>query len=166
MKSLVSKALALLLAFHGRPAEALPLVAEGGATARRIAGLICWRGLKDPRSAVAHLEAGPLEDPVAVVELDELYAELGSLAPRVRLLAAAPPHPRIVERRAELALRSGNPSETIRLLSQNPWQREHQRYVRSELWKAAQTALGFPDAPVPDSLNEDNLARFGAYWSA
>jgi hypothetical protein len=158
--------LALWLAFHGRAAEALPLVAEGGATARRIAGLICWRGLKDPRSAVAHLEAGPLEDPVAVVELDELYAELGSLEPRARLLAAAPPHPRIIERRADLALSSGNPSETIRLLSQASWPREHQRYVRTEMWKAAQAALGFPDNPVPEALNEDNLARFGAYWSA
>jgi hypothetical protein len=158
--------LALWLAFHGRPAEALPLVIEGKPTARRIAGLICWKGLKYPRGAVAHLSAGPLEDPVAVVELDELYAELGSLEPRASLLAAAPSHPRITERRADLALSSGNPSETIRLLSQASWPREHQRYVRTELWKAALTALGFPDNPVPETLNEDNLARFGAYWSA
>ena len=103
---------------------------------------------------------------MAVVELDELYAEIGSLAPRAHLLATASRHPRIIERRAELALRNGNPSETVRLLSRNPWQREHQRYVRGELWRAAQTALGSPDAPVPDFLNEDNLAQFGAYWSS
>jgi hypothetical protein len=160
--------LALWLAFHGCPAEALPLVVNGSATARRIAGLIYWKGLKDPSRAVGHLEAGPLDDPIAIVELDELYAELGPGydGRRAKLLGSAPPHPRVIERRADLALKLGNPSETIRLLSQAPWQREHQRYVRSELWKTAQEALGCLDTPVPDFLNEDNLARFGAYWSA
>jgi len=42
---------------------------------------------------------------------------------------------------------------------------EHQRYVRTELWKKATAALGEPDAEAPEFLNEDNLARFGAYWS-
>ncbi|HEY5909206.1 MAG TPA: DUF5107 domain-containing protein [Verrucomicrobiae bacterium] len=158
--------LALWLAFHGRPAEALPLVVKGNATARRIAGLISWKGLNEPAGAVAHLEAGPLEDPIAVVELDELYAELGATRRRAELLQRAAPHPRITERRADLALSTGQPSEAIRLLSETEWQREHQRYVRSALWRKAQAALGNPDASVPDSLNEDNLAQFGAYWSA
>ncbi len=158
--------LALWLAFHGRPREALPLVAQGCATARRIAGLICWKGLQDPQGAVAHLEAGPLKDPVAVVELDELYASLGLKQRRVELLRAVPDHPRITERRADLALSTAKPAEAIRLLSVSSWQREHQRYVRTELWRRARAALGEPGDPVPDSLNEDNLARFGAYWSA
>ena len=42
---------------------------------------------------------------------------------------------------------------------------KHQRYVRSELWKKSQAALGSNDESVPDCLNEDNLARYGAYWS-
>jgi hypothetical protein len=159
--------LALWLAFHGRPAEALPLVLNGGATARRIAGMISWKALADPTTAVAHLEAGPLNDPIAVAELDELYAALGSdyQHRRMTLLACDSSHPRLIERRADLALRAGNPPVTIQLLSQTPWQREHQRYVRTQLWKAAHQALGISDAPVPDFLNEDNLARFGAYWS-
>ncbi len=160
--------LALWLAFHGRPAEALALVVNGSKTDRRLAGLICWKGLRDPARAAGHLEAGPLNDPIAVVELDELYGELGSqyeLA-RVKLLGNAAFHPRIIERRAELELRRGNPSATIRLLSETPWQREHQRYVRSELWKKAQAALGVSEILIPDFLNEDNLAQFGAYWSA
>ena len=109
-----------------------------------------------------------MADPIAVVELDELYAELGSgyENQRAKLLQNAPGHPRVVERRADLALKLGNPSETMRLLSEAPWQREHQRYIRSDLWKKAQAALGCSEAPVPDFLNEDNLARFGAYWSA
>jgi len=162
-----SEPLALWLAFHGRPEEARRLVENGGATARRIAGLICWKGLKDPVRAVGHLESGPLNDPIALVELDELYAELGSDygARRAKLLASAPSHPHIIERRAALALTIGNPTETIRLLSGTAWQREHQRYVRSELWKKAQAALGCSEGHVPDFLNEDNLAPFGAYWS-
>ena len=158
--------LALWLAFHGRPAEALPLVDHGTPTARRIAGLICWKGLQEPVTAVAHLEAGPLEDPVAAVELDELYAELGFDDRRSILLSNAPIHPLVIERRAHLALRLGNPAETIRLLLGKTWQRQHQRYIRSELWRQAREALGLPGFPVPEFLSEDNLAQFGAYWSA
>ncbi len=158
--------LALWLAFRSRAGEALPLVERGGSTARRIAGLICWKGLGDRAAGAAHLEAGPLHDPIAVVELDELYAELGREADRARLLERAEAHAMIVERRADLALKAGRPLETIRLLSETAWQREHQRYVRSELWRRAQAALGHPDSAVPAFLMEDNLAPFGAYWSA
>jgi hypothetical protein len=84
---------------------------------------------------------------------------------RVSLLRGAPEHRLVIERRADLALTLGKAEETIRLLSETQWPREHQRYVRTELWKKAQAALGRPVEPIPDSLNEDNLARFGAYWS-
>ena len=130
--------LALWLAFHGRPEEALPLVADSPRPgAQWIAGLILWKGLGDPASAVRHLEAGPLDDPVAVATLDELYEDLGRTDKRVPLLERAPEHRLIVERRANLALATGHPDETIRLLSTTPWPREHQRYVRTELWKKA-----------------------------
>lgn len=158
--------LALWLAFRGRPKEALELVeASGIPSARRVAGLILWRGLQEASRAIAHLEAGQLDDPVAVMELDELYAELGRTDPRAALLASAPGHRFVVERRADLALATGNPAETLRLLRETPWPREHQRYVRTELWKKAKAALGEPETEAPDFLHEDNLARFGAYWS-
>jgi len=102
---------------------------------------------------------------VAVVELDELYAELNLIHQRRALLARAPNHRRIIERRADCALSADLPAETIRLLTETPWPREHQRYVRTDLWKKAKAALEQPDAGVPESLNEDTLARFGAYWS-
>jgi hypothetical protein len=157
--------LALWLAFQRRPAEALPLVSNGDPTARRLAGLLCWKAMNNPAAAVAHLESGPLHDPIAVMELDELYAVLGLHERRSALLSRAPSHPRVIERRAHLALENGNPAETIRLLSETKWQREHQRYVRTELWRKAQSMVGNSAATVPDFLNEDNLARFGAYWS-
>ena len=87
------------------------------------------------------------------------------MAKRQALLAKAPDHRFITERRAQLALERGRPDETLQLLSQTTWPRKHQRYVRTELWKLACAALGKPDVEVPETLNEDNLARFGAYWS-
>ena len=102
---------------------------------------------------------------MAVVELDELYAELGLTRERRVLLGSAPPHRLVTERRADLALATGDPAGAIRLLEGTDWPREHQRYVRTGLWRRASAALGGPAAPVPDSLNEDNLAPFGAYWS-
>jgi hypothetical protein len=158
--------LALWLAFHGRPGEALPWVEHHRApTAQRIAGLILWKGLGHAARAASHLEAGPLHDPIAVVELDELYEQLGLIDRRGPLLARAPDHLRIIERRAQLALATGRPEEARRLLGGTEWPREHQRYTRTELWRQTQTALGEPADEVPDFLHEDNLARFGAYWS-
>jgi hypothetical protein len=161
-----AESLALWLAFRDRAKEALPLVKNRGeATARRVAGLILWKGLGDPKAALPHLEAGPLHDPIAVAELDTLYAEIGLTAKRAPLLATAPNHRFIVERRADLALATSRPEETIRLLSETAWPREHQRYTRTELWRQARARLGDLASEAPDFLNEDNLARFGAYWS-
>src|SRR5262249_47056343 len=129
--SRAAEPLALWLAFNGRAAEALSLVANGGPAARPIAGLVCWKALDGPKSAVPHLEAGPLHDPIAVMELDELYAALSLHERRKALLRTPTSHPRVIERRADLALADGNPVETMRLLSETKWQREHQRYVRS-----------------------------------
>ena len=158
--------LALWLAFRDRPEEALGLAgSRPEAGAQRLAGLIRWRALKDPQGALAGLEAGPLADPVAVVELDTLYAELGLTERRIALLQRAPEHRMVVERRADLALARGNPEEALRLLEGGAWPREHQRYARTELWRRARAMLGLPAAEAPDSLNEDNLAPFGAYWS-
>jgi hypothetical protein len=166
--------LALWLAFHCRAEEALPLVENARRPAeRRLAGLIRWKGMGEPLAAVEHLEAGPLDDPVAIAELDELYAELGQTERRAALLVdtSEPPtadvlcHPLLIERRADLALQRGEPEETLRLLRSTRWQRQHQRYVRTDLWNRATATLGIVDQPPPAALGEDRLAQFGAYWS-
>ncbi|MBI3851811.1 MAG: DUF5107 domain-containing protein [Verrucomicrobia bacterium] len=158
--------LALWLAFHNRPKEALSLMEHSSApTACRLAGLILAKALQDSARAIPFLEAGPLEDPLAVVELDELYAGLGLIDKRVSLLAKSRSHGLVIERRADLALALGRPEEALQLLASTQWPREHQRYVRTTLWKRARSALGLSDAEVPEALNEDNLAQFGAYWS-
>lgn len=159
--------LALWLAFRERPREALEVIrTRPEPTARRLAGLILWRGLGDPTGALPLLEAGPLNDPIAVCELDELLVELGQADQRSRLLGAASPHPRVIERRADLALTRGQPKVALRLLQSVRWPREHQRYVRTTMWKAAKAALGESVEDVPASLGEDNLAVYGAYWSS
>jgi len=158
--------LALWLAFHNRPKEALAMLEPSREpTSCRLAGLILAKALAQPSRAVSFLEAGPLHDPVAVVELDELYTELGLTDQRASLLAQAPPHRLIIERRADLALARGKPEETLQLLGSTVWPREHQRYTRSTLWRKARAALHLPDAEVPAALGEDCLALFGAYWS-
>ena len=121
--------------------------------------------MNEPSLAVPHLEAGPLDDPIAVVELDELYAELGLHNKRHALLSRAPEHRLVTERRAGFGFGRGNPEVAIRLLHDRHWPREHQRYVRSEIWKKASAAMGSDDGAAPEFLNEDNLARFGAYWA-
>jgi hypothetical protein len=164
--SQAAEPLALWLAFHDRPKEALKVIEHTTEpSARRVAGRILWKGLGESKRAVSFLESGPLHDPVAVTELDELYTELGLTDKRRAVLAAAPAHRFVTERRAQLALVMGNPAETIRLLTRSDWPREHQRYVRTTLWKQAKAALGEQEGAVPDFLNEDNLAQFGAYWS-
>ena len=158
--------LALWLAFHQRPAEALRVVETDHSPAgRRLTGLVLWRGLRRAAEAIPHLEAGPLADPIATVELDTLCAELGMHARRVPLLQRAPMHRLITERQADLALALGRPEETLRLLDSREWPREHQRYVRTQLWRQARAQLGQDTSAPPDSLGEDNLAAFGSYWS-
>jgi hypothetical protein len=158
--------LALWLAFHNRPHEALHAVESSEQPeARRIAGLIIWKALKEPAQALPHLEAGPLDDVVAAVELDALYQELGRHELRRALLDRAPKHRLIVERRAQLALEFGHPEETLLLLKETPWPKEHQRYVRTQLWREAASRLRLGAADPPEHLNEDSLAQFGAYWS-
>ncbi|MGO8697357.1 MAG: DUF5107 domain-containing protein [Limisphaerales bacterium] len=163
---LAAEPLGSWLAFRGRASEAVSVLARATtAEARRIAGLIEWKALKEPARAVAELEAGPLQDPIAVVELDELFAELNQTAKRAAVLARCGDHRLIIERRADLAVATGQPAEALRLLASLTWPREHQRYTRGDLWKRAQAALGRTESPTPESLGEDTLARFGAYWS-
>lgn len=161
-----ANALALWLAFRKRPEEALPLVTNRKEELSQwIAGLISLHGLHDPQAAMRHFEAAPQHDPIVVVKLDELYESLGETDKRVQLLAEAPDHRHVIERRAQLALTTGNPEEALRLLSTTTWPFEHQRYVRSTLWKQACGQMGRSEEPVPEFLHEDPLAQFGAYWS-
>ena len=50
-----------------------------------------------------------------------------------------------------------------RLLLSASFQKVHQRYVRTALWKEICERLNEPCVPIPEELGEDQLAPFGAY---
>ncbi|NWK54464.1 DUF5107 domain-containing protein [Verrucomicrobiaceae bacterium N1E253] len=159
------EALALWLIGQQRHNEALDLLLPlKHSSAQRLVGLILWKTRNETKQALKHLRRGPMHDPVAVTELDQLLEQLHLHGERATLLHAARPHRLIVERQAQLALIQGKPEQTLKILTNTIWPREHQRYVRSDLWNQACQLLG-NNWPVPNSLGEDSLASFGAYWS-
>lgn len=54
-------------------------------------------------------------------------------------------------------------SEARQLLLSVNFQKIHQTYNRTELYKEINRKLGLPTDSIPNSLGEDRLARFGAY---
>jgi hypothetical protein len=112
-------------------------------------------------------EPGLQLHPQVVVARDEILRMLGThtLAEREQWLARvdAIPDERIIERRVQLLIDKGEYQTARRLLLSTPFQKIHQRYVRTALWKQLCEALREPSLPVPPELGEDQLAPFGAY---
>lgn len=69
----------------------------------------------------------------------------------------------IIERKVQLLIDMGKYKEAKELLLGFPFQHIHQTYTRTELWRQICGLLHEPFLPVPASLGEDRLARFGAY---
>jgi uncharacterized protein DUF5107/uncharacterized protein len=105
--------------------------------------------------------------PQIIVERDDVLRRVGpeALAERERWLDEADPveDERVVERRVQLLIDKGEFRRAKELLLSVPFQRIHQRYVRSMLWNALCEKLNEPCAPIPTGLGEDRLATFGAY---
>ncbi len=105
--------------------------------------------------------------PQVVVARDEVLRTLGThtLSEREQWLAKveAVYDERIIERRVQLLIDQGELQAARQLLLSSPFQKVHQRYVRTALWKQLCEALREPCLPVPPELGEDQLAAFGAY---
>jgi len=69
----------------------------------------------------------------------------------------------IIERRVQLLIDKGEYQGAKRLLLSVSFQRVHQRYARTALWKQICERLNEPYLPIPPELGEDHLASFGAY---
>ncbi|RJG25270.1 DUF5107 domain-containing protein [Paenibacillus thiaminolyticus] len=69
----------------------------------------------------------------------------------------------LMERQAWFLYDKGALDEAKAILEQHPFEKVHQRYKRSELWKLIVQALHSTEAQVPDYLGEDDLATYGAY---
>jgi hypothetical protein len=112
-------------------------------------------------------EPGLQVHPQVVVARDEILRMLGThtLAEREQWLARvdALRDERVIERRVQLLMDKGEHQTARRLLLSTPFQKIHQRYVRTALWKQLCEGLGEPCPPVPPELGEDQLAPFGAY---
>jgi len=105
--------------------------------------------------------------PQIIVARDEALRALGThtLAERERWLSRidAPPDERIIERRVQLLIDRAEFEAAKRLLLSASFQKVHQRYVRTTLWKQICERLNEPCMPIPAELGEDQLAPFGAY---
>jgi hypothetical protein len=64
---------------------------------------------------------------------------------------------------ARLLQAGGDPSGAKELLLSTEFQKIHQRYIRTDLWRQICELLNEPFYPIPEQLGEDRLARFGAY---
>jgi len=105
--------------------------------------------------------------PQIVVERDAVLRNLGprTLVERETWLdqVGALPDEWIIERRVQLLIDKGEYQTAKRLLLSVSFQKVHQRYTRTGLWKQICERLNEPYLPIPTELGEDQLARFGTY---
>ena len=105
--------------------------------------------------------------PQVVIERDKMLRSLGpaSLPQREQWLSKvnALNDEWIIERRVQLLIDEGKVKEAKDLLLATPFQKVHQTYTRTGLWKQITDQLHIPFLPIPASLGEDRLANFGAY---
>ena len=105
--------------------------------------------------------------PQIVVERDAVLRDLGphSRPEREQWLdqVVALQDERIIERRVQLLIDKGEYQTAKRLLLSVSFQKVHQRYTRTDLWKQICERLNEPCLPIPTELGEDQLAAFGAY---
>ncbi len=69
----------------------------------------------------------------------------------------------IIERRVQLLIDKGEIQRAKDLLLSTNFQKVHQTYTRTGLWKQITEKLEIPFSPIPAQLGEDQLATFGAY---
>ena len=105
--------------------------------------------------------------PQVVVERDKLLRSLGAktIPEREQWLSKveALKDEWIIERRVQLLIDKGEVQKAKDLLLSTSFQKVHQTYTRTGLWKQITEKLNLPFLPVPAQLGEDRLANFGAY---
>jgi hypothetical protein len=159
------------LAGCGRKRDAIAVLAAVrlGVARALLARLLKTEGdVEGAANALRSIQEPSLQlHPQVVAHRDEILRSLGThtLSERERWLdlVDALPDERIIERRVQLLIDKGEYQTARRLLLSTPFQKIHQRYVRTALWKQLCEALREPSLPVPPELGEDQLAPFGVY---
>jgi hypothetical protein len=105
--------------------------------------------------------------PQVVVERDKALRELGkhTVDEREKWLdqVDALQDEWIVDRKVQLLIDKCDIQNAKKLLLSTPFQKVHQTYTRTMLWKQICEMLKEAFDPIPASLGEDRLAKFGAY---
>jgi len=159
------------LAGRGNTAEAIAVLSACplGVAKVLLARLLKLEGRNEEAvKALASVDEKWLQlHPQVVIERDELLRELGptTIHERERWLeqVAALDDEWVIERRIQLLIDMGEPEKAKTLLLTTPFQKVHQTYTRTGLWRQVCKALGISADPIPETLGEDRLATFGAY---
>jgi hypothetical protein len=105
--------------------------------------------------------------PQVVIERDKVLRAMGSqtLSQREKWLESvnALDDEFIIERRIQLLIDKGEFEEAKKLLLSVSFQKIHQTYTRTGLWKQICDKTGDNCNDIPPQLGEDQLANFGAY---
>jgi hypothetical protein len=105
--------------------------------------------------------------PQVVVERDRILRAVGTqtLAEREQWLGrvGALSDEWIIERKVQLLIDKGEIQNARQLLLSVPFQKVHQTYARTAMWREICEELGEPCDPIPQVLGEDRLARLGPY---
>jgi hypothetical protein len=139
--------------------------------ARALAGrlwLACKRDPHEAAKAFRSINSATIAlHPQVVFERDKALAALGpaTIEERRRWLDAvsALEDEWLAERRASLLLDCGDAQAARAVLTRTHFQRVHQRYERTRLWRRIESMLGLAPVAYPSWLGEDDLAEFGAY---
>jgi hypothetical protein len=105
--------------------------------------------------------------PQVIVERDKLLRSMGAQTIRERekwlTLVDALQDEWVKERMVQLLIDKKEYQKAKDLLLSVPFQKVHQTYTRTNLWRQITQQLGLPFLPIPTQLGEDQLATFGAY---
>ena len=159
------------LAGRGQKDDAIRMLATStiGVAQALLARLLILDGdVEGAARAVRSIRERSLQShPQIIAERDDVLRRGGpeTIPERERWLSRAETleDERVVERRVQLLIDKGELRRAKALLLSVPFQKVHQRYVRTALWNQLCEKLHEPCTPVPAQLGEDRLARFGAY---
>jgi hypothetical protein len=125
---------------------------------KRVRGLMSWRYERDLKGARKHFEQAAFPELGFQLDYDALLAHLGVHAERPGVLDKLEQKDyRVRERQADVLVATGKPQDALKILSGNKWPRQHERFIRSDIWRRARAAVGEATDPVPEDLGEDKL---------
>ncbi|HTL53802.1 MAG TPA: DUF5107 domain-containing protein, partial [Planctomycetota bacterium] len=132
---------------------------------KRLEGLMIWKAEKNAAKAVEIYNCTDFSDRSYLFEYDALLAHLGRHADREPILrklgayADKKWYPEdLIEHWAHQLVGLGQFQAAIDLLiNRDKWQRWHERFVRTDIWRRARAGLGLPQDPVPEMLGEDSV---------